>query len=55
MCSCINYHVVYVKSIFIFSGCLLVYSKRASVYVVNVSISAGCECVYIVRMCVYAK
>ena len=51
---CINY-VGYVKSIFIFSGCLVVYSQCVGVHVVSVSISAGCECEYIVRICVYAK
>ena len=51
---CINY-VGYVKSIFIFSGCLVLYSQCVGVYVVSVSISAGCECIYIVRICVYAK
>ena len=51
---CINY-VGYVKSIFIFSACLVVYAQCVGVYVVSVSISVGCECVYIVRICVYAK
>ena len=47
---CINY-VGYIKSVFIFSGCLVVYAQCVGVYVVSVSISAGCECVYIVRIC----
>ena len=51
---CINY-VGYVKSISIFSGCLVVYAQCVGVYAVKVSISARCECVYIVRICVYAK
>ena len=51
---CINY-VGYVKSIFIFSGCLVVYAQCVGVYVVNLSKSAGCECVYIMRIYVYAK
>ena len=51
---CTNY-VGYVKSIFIFSGSLVVYSQCVGVYVVSVSIFAGCGCVYIVHICVYAK
>ena len=54
LCSCINYHVVRVQSIFIISGCVVVYAKCVCVYVASVSISAGCG-VFIVRLCVYAK
>ena len=54
LCSCINYYVEYVKSIFIFSGCSVVYAKCVVVYVASVSISAKVECVCIVRICVYA-
>ena len=56
LCSCINYHVVRAKSIFIISGSVVVYAKCVCVYVASVSISAGCG-VYIVRICVhvYAK
>ena len=54
LCNFINYHVVRVKSIFIISGCEVVYAKCVCVYVASVSISAGCG-VFIVRICVYAK
>ena len=54
LCSCINYHVVRVKSIVIISGCVVVYAKCVCVYVASVSISAGCG-LFIVRICVYAK
>ena len=54
LCSCINYHVVHVKSIFIISGCVVVYAMCVCVYLASVSISAGCG-VFIVRICVYAK
>ena len=43
------------SSIFVFSGCLVVYAQCVDVYVESVSISAGCECIYIVHICVYAK
>ena len=48
-----NYHVVRVKSIFIISGCVVVYAKCVCVYVASESISARCG-VFIVRICVYA-
>ena len=48
LCSCINYHVVRAKSIFITSGCVVAYAKCVCVYVASVSISAGCG-VFIVR------
>ena len=54
ICSCINYHGVRAKSIFIISGCVVVYAKCVCVYVASVSISAGCG-VFIVCICVYAK
>ena len=54
LCSCINYHVVRVNSIFIISGYVVVYAKCVCVYVASVSLSAGCG-VFIVRICVYAK
>ena len=55
LCSCINYHAVCAKSIFIISGCVVVSAKCVDVYVASVSISAGYEGVFIVRICVYAK
>ena len=50
LCSCINYHIVHAKSIFIISGCVVVYVKCVCVYVASVSISAGCG-VFIVHIC----
>ena len=52
LCSCINYHVVYVKSIFIISGCVVVCAKCVGIYDASVSISAGCVGVYIVCRCI---
>ena len=56
LCSCINYHVVRAKSIFIISGCVVVYAKCVCVYVASVSIFAGCgvfivHYVYMPRVC----
>ena len=50
LCSCINYHIVRAKSIFIISGCVVIYAKCVCVYVASVSISAGCG-VFIMRIC----